>query len=60
MYDLDELWNGFFFDYKIFNGIVNGNFYIEFSFKISIMVEIYFLGSYEFSYEVKCEWKFWV
>lgn len=59
-YDPDEPWNGPPFDYKILNGTVNGNFYIEPSSKTSTTAEIYSSGSYEFSYEVKREWKLWV
>ena len=59
-YDPDEPSNGPPFDYKILNGTVKGNFYIEPSSKTRTTAEIYSLGSYNFSYEVKREWKLWV
>lgn len=46
VFDLDELFNGLLFEYKIFNGMVEGNFYIELSLKISIIVDIYLLVLY--------------
>lgn len=59
-YDPDEPSNGPPFDYTIINGTVNGNFYIKPSSKTSKTAEIYSSGSYNFSYEVKREWKLWV
>ena len=59
-YDPDEPSNGPPFEYKILNGTVDGNFYIESKTTTSTTAEIYSSGKYEFSYKVKREWKLWV
>ena len=59
-YDPDEPSNGPPFEYKILNGTVDGNFYIDPISKTSTAAEIYTSQAYDFRYEVQRVWKLWV
>lgn len=59
-YDPDEPSNGPPFEYKILNGTVDGNFYIDPNSKTSTTAEVYSSQAYDFRYEVQRVWKLWV